>query len=76
MDVEVTRQELAQIHGRMAALKAEATAHVEANWTSNWRNPDLIAIKVETRLASNPEYRELITRAREAEAALTAADSG
>lgn len=72
MDLEAMRRELAQIQERMAALKAEMTAEVEANWHTQWRNPTLIAIKVETRLSSHQEYRDLIARAREAEAALAA----
>ena len=72
MDREAMRRELAEIHERMAALKAEVTSDVEANWHSQWRNPDLIAIKAETRLSSHPEYRDLITRARAAEAVLAA----
>lgn len=76
MDPEAMRRELAEMHERMAALKAEATAEVEANWHSQWRNPDLVALKVETRLSSNQEYRDLITRARDAEAVLAAAEPG
>jgi hypothetical protein len=76
VDIDGMREELAAIRARMAAVKAEVTADVEANWTSNWRNPDLVAIKAETRLSSHQEYRELITRARETEAALAAAEAG
>lgn len=74
VDLEGLRQELAEIKARMEQIKKEATATVEANWTSQWRNPELVALKVETRLSSNAEYRTLIGRERAAEATL--ADAG
>lgn len=76
LDLEATRQELEDIRERMEVLKKETTVEVEANWASQWRNPELVALKVETRLTGNQEYRALITRARDAEALLSAAEAG
>jgi hypothetical protein len=66
------RAELAQAKQRMAVIREEVTADVEAKWTTPWRTPEVFELKVRTRLAGHREYRTLQERVREGEAALAA----
>lgn len=79
--VDGVRHELAEMRERMAAIKAEAAAEVDAKWVSPWRTPDVFDLKVKTRLTSNQEYRSLQGRVKDAVATLaaepdTAAEAG
>ncbi|MGH4015286.1 MAG: hypothetical protein ACRDSL_15450 [Pseudonocardiaceae bacterium] len=71
--LDAGRQQLSQLRQRMAAIKAEVAAEVEAKWTSPYRSPEVFDTKVNARLAAHEEYRSLQDRVREAEAALAAA---
>lgn len=64
------RQELKVMHARMERLEREAAVEVEAAWQTQWRNPDVFALKVQTRLTMNPEYRVLQDKVRASEATL------
>jgi hypothetical protein len=64
------RQEIAEMRARMEELSVEAAAAVEAGWKTQWRHPEVFALKVQTRLTMNTEYRALVDKVRTAEAAL------
>lgn len=68
-------QEDAPVHGelpalqqRMAAIKEEVTAEVEAKWVTPHRNPEVFDSKVNARLAAHQEYRSLLDQMRKIEA--------
>ena len=67
-----SEQELRELRQRMAAIKQEVIAEVEAKWVTPYRTPDVFDLKVNARLASHGEYRSLQERVRQAEAALAA----
>jgi hypothetical protein len=71
-DPDALRNELDRAKQRMAVIREEVTADVEARWTTPWRTPEVFELKVRTRLAGHPEYRTLQERVREGEAALAA----
>ena len=71
--LEAMRQELAEVNQRMEQMRKEATAEVEANWQSQWKNPQMVNIKVDSRLTGNDEFRALVNRARAAQAAIVEA---
>ena len=73
--LDAARQELATILERMEQLRKEAAVAVEAAWQTRWRNDEVFAIKVNARLTGQQEYRELVDRARAAEAAVAAAEA-
>lgn len=60
-----------QLRDRMAAIKKEVAAEVDAKWGSPWRTPEVFDLKVNTRLTGHQEYRALRDRLKEAEAAGT-----
>jgi len=70
-----SEQELTELRRRMAAIKEEVAAEVEAKWVTPYRTPEVFDLKVNSRLASHQEFRSLQERVREAEAALTAESS-
>jgi predicted DsbA family dithiol-disulfide isomerase len=69
-DDAAARQELQVMRDRMERLRKEAAIEVEANWQTQWKNPDVFALKVQTRLTMNEEYRTLQDKVRAAEATL------
>jgi hypothetical protein len=71
-DLDALRAELDQARQRMAVIRDEVSADVEAKWTTPWRTPDVFELKVRTRLAGHREYRTLQEQVREGEAALAA----
>jgi hypothetical protein len=73
VDLDATRREIAECRERMAVLQKEAEVAVDAGWQSQYRNPAVFALKVETRLSGSQEYLGLVRRVREAEAVLAAA---
>lgn len=69
-DEAAARQELSVMRARMERLRKEAAIEVEAGWQTQWKNPEVFALKVDTRLTMNEEYRDLQNRVRAAEAKL------
>ena len=69
-DDAAARQELKDMRARMERLRKEAAIEVEAGWQTQWKNPEVFALKVDTRLTMNEEYRALADRVRTAEAKL------
>jgi len=67
-DLAAVRAELAELWKRMGELRATTEADVLKNWPSPWKGADAVKAKVDARLASNAEFREVIVRAREAQA--------
>lgn len=60
-------QDLSAQRERMAVIKGEVTAEVEAKWVTPYRNQDVFDMKVNSRLAAHSEYRKLQAQVREAE---------
>jgi uncharacterized protein YjlB len=69
-------QDLPEMRARMAVIKGEVAAEVEAKWVTPYRTPDVFDLKVNARLASHKEYRALQARVRQAEAALAGKSDG
>lgn len=65
-------QELEDMRTRMEELRVQAAAEVEEAWQTSWRSPDVFALKVQTRLTMNTEYRALQDKVRAIEATLRA----
>ncbi len=66
-DLAKVRTEVAELHKRMEELRATTEEEVLKNWQSPWRGADAVKAKVDARLASNSEFREVMARARDAE---------
>jgi hypothetical protein len=66
--LESVRAEVADLHKRMEELRAATEEVVLKNWQSPWKGADTVKAKVDARLASNPEFRAAMSRARDAEA--------
>jgi hypothetical protein len=62
-------QDLSALRERMKVIKQEVAAEVEEKWQTPYRTPEVFDIKVNARLASHQEYRQLQERVRSAEAA-------
>lgn len=62
------RAEVEAIHKRMEEIRAATEEEVLAKWQSPWKGADTVRAKVDARLASNAEFRTIMTRARTAEA--------
>jgi hypothetical protein len=72
--LEAARAEVAELHQRMEEIRAATEAEVLKAWTSPWKNADTVKAKVDARLASHQEFRQIMTRARSAEAKANALD--
>jgi len=68
-ELESLRREVEGIHQRMEEIRAATEEEVLKNWQSPWKGADTVKAKVDARLASNQEFRTIMTRARTAEAA-------
>jgi hypothetical protein len=66
--LETLRREIEGIHKRMEEIRAATEEEVLKNWQSPWKGADTVKAKVDARLASNQEFRTIMTRARTAEA--------
>ena len=66
--LESLRREVEGIHKRMEEIRAATEEEVLKNWQSPWKGADTVKAKVDARLASNQEFRTIMTRARTAEA--------
>ena len=66
--LEAVRAEVAQLHQRMEEIRAATEEEVLKAWTSPWKNADTVKAKVDARLASHREFRQIMTQARKAEA--------
>src|SRR5437660_12874183 len=67
-DLESLRKEVEALHQRMEEIRASTEEEVLKNWQSPWKGADTVKAKVDSRLASNQEFRTIMTRARTAEA--------
>jgi NRPS condensation-like uncharacterized protein len=67
-DLESVRREVDLLHKRMEEIRAATEEEVLKNWQSPWKGADTVKAKVDARLASNQEFRTIMTRARTAEA--------
>jgi hypothetical protein len=68
------RTEVEGLHKRMEEIRAATEAEVLKNWQSPWKGADTVKAKVDARLASNQEFRSIMTRARTAEASAAELD--
>jgi hypothetical protein len=66
-ELETLRREIEGIHKRMEEIRAATEEEVLKNWQSPWKGADTVKAKVDARLASNQEFRTIMTRARTAE---------
>src|SRR5712691_4413078 len=66
--LDAVRSQIAWLHGRMEEIRAATEVEVLKAWTSPWKSADTVRVKVDTRLASNHEFRALMTKGREVEA--------
>ena len=62
------RREVEGLHKRMEEIRAATEVEILKNWQSPWKGADTVKAKVDSRLASNQEFRTIMTRARTAEA--------
>ena len=69
-ELESLRREVEGIHQRMEEIRAATEEEVLKNWQSPWKGADTVKAKVDARLASNQEFRTIMTRARTAVEAL------
>src|ERR1700704_1665545 len=67
-ELESLRTEVEGLHKRMEEIRAATEEEVLKNWQSPWKGADTVKAKVDARLASNHEFRTIMTRARTAEA--------
>jgi hypothetical protein len=67
-ELESLRTEVEGLHKRMEEIRAATEEEVLKNWQSPWKGADTVKAKVDARLASNQEFRSIMTRARTAEA--------
>src|SRR6266851_2374741 len=67
-ELEPLRLEVEGLHKRMEEIRAATEEEVLKNWQSPWKGADTVKAKVDARLASNQEFRTIMTRARTAEA--------
>jgi len=67
-ELESLRTEVEGLHKRMEEIRAATEEEVLKNWQSPWKGADTVKAKVDARLASNQEFRTIMTRARTAEA--------
>src|SRR3979411_1346211 len=66
--LESLRTEVEGLHKRMEEIRAATEEEVLKNWQSPWKGADTVKAKVDSRLASNHEFRAITPRARTAEA--------
>ena len=69
-DLESLRHEVEGLHKRMEEIRAATEEEILKNWQSPWKGADTVKAKVDARLASNQEFRTIMTRARTAEATM------
>ena len=69
-ELESLRREVEGLHKRMEEIRAATEVEVLKNWQSPWKGADTVKAKVDARLASNQEFRTIMTRARTAEATM------
>jgi len=67
-DLATVRAEVAWLHQKMEEIRAATEAEILKNWPSPWKGADTVRAKVDSRLASNAEFREAMLRARDAQA--------
>ncbi|MBA2308678.1 MAG: hypothetical protein H0W01_05115 [Pseudonocardiales bacterium] len=67
-DIEAARAQVAAWQARMEEIRAAAQVEVLEAWTTPWKNDETVKVKVNARLASNKEFREIMVKTREAKA--------
>src|SRR2546423_13462551 len=72
--LESLRSEVEGLHNRMEEIRAATEEEVLKNWQSPWKGAETVKAKVDARLASNQEFRSIMTRARTAEASAAELD--
>jgi hypothetical protein len=65
MTLDQVREQAAAIRQRMDEIRAATEAEILKNWTSPWKGADMVATKVDARLATHAEFRAAMTRARD-----------
>jgi hypothetical protein len=73
-ELESLRTEVEGLHKRMEEIRAATEEEVLKNWQSPWKGAETVKAKVDARLASNQEFRAIMTRARTAEASASELD--
>jgi hypothetical protein len=67
-DIEAARTQVAAWQARMDEIRAATEVEVLEAWTTPWKNDETVRVKVNARLASNTEFREIMLKVREAKA--------
>jgi hypothetical protein len=67
-DIEAARAQVAAWQARMDEIRAATEVEVLAAWTTPWKNDQTVTVKINARLASNTEFREIMVKVREAKA--------
>lgn len=65
LTLEGVRAQAEALRQRMQEIRAATETEVLKNWTSPWKGADMVATKVDARLATHPEYRAVMTKARQ-----------
>jgi hypothetical protein len=65
LTLEAVRGQLDALRQRMNEIRSVTEAEILKNWTSPWKGADMVATKVDARLATHQEYRATMTRVRE-----------
>ena len=65
LDAVIAR--IGALNERLAALRAEIETDILAHWTSPWKGPDMVATKVDARMAMHPDFRSMTVQIRELE---------
>jgi hypothetical protein len=66
--LESLRAEAAGLQERMEEIRAETETEVLKKWSSPWKSPDTVKVKVDARLASHDEFRSIVTKVRNVQA--------
>lgn len=69
MTLDEVVAKIASLHERLATLRGELETEVLANWTSPWRGADMVATKVDARMAMHPDFKAMTIQIRELEQA-------
>lgn len=67
MSLDAVVARIKALNDRLAALRAEIEADILAHWTSPWKGPDMVATKVDARMAMHPDFRSMTVQVRELE---------
>lgn len=76
MSLDAVVAQIKALNDRLAALRAEIEADILAHWTSPWKGPDMVATKVDARMAMHPDFRSMTVQVRELEQVRARLDPG